>query len=694
MFERRRVRLPAVALAARALLVLQIVAACAQEPTCFASLQGDDQPLARQLGDQPDIVIPALLARLAPGAPPQPQSRARLYAMLSDAYGVKGDVRAGREAALAGLAALTSHDGEPLRRRLRLNSIYYLGESGQVAKAASDYEAAAALVPSDAPDLACVLEIRGYMRIRSERIAEAASDLVRAAQLAKHRGSERYQLDAESVLSMLYAKYGLYEDANALVSRAIAASLRTEDKFDMANAYFRRGDVYLLEGDFAAAEPDFRLSAALSRSLGQPAAAAQADERLCSTLSRTNRFSEARETCISAVDETTAAHDPESTKLAYAGLGQISFGESHFREALAYLNRALRGDGTDIPPSAAARLRKLRSAVRAQLRDSAGALEDMTAYLAWVEKEGSARNVAQVAMARAKFDAAIGEQTLGRMRAEAAAARLAETRQRLLANLFLLAAALIVSTGVSGWWLWRRRQELARVTQATEERFAAVGRLTAGIAHEFNNQMTVVQHALSLLARRPAVGADPTARMLIGELQQSTDTSVSITAKLKSFGRQQNLAPERVMADSLRGRIGPTLAKAAGDRVQVHFDIPSPPPVLHVDERPLTEALINLVSNARDAMPKGGNVTIRIEPGPAPFTTIRVIDAGEGMSAGVLARASEPFFTTKPVGSGTGLGLSMVEGFVTQSGGSISIDSHLGRGTTVTLLLPSGRVTS
>jgi signal transduction histidine kinase len=674
-----------------AFILLYCTRSSAQQTTCFASLQGGDEPFAHMLSDDANVLIGQLQARLEPNSPLARPSRARLYAMLADAYYVIGDDTAAREAALSGIAALTATDGEPLQHRLTLSSIYYLGEMGQLEKAATEYEAAAALVPNDAPDLACVLEIRGYMRYRSLRIVEAATDLVHAAQLAKDRGSERYQLDAESVLSMLYANNGLYEEAHALVSDAIAAGLRTGDLPDQANAYFRRGDVYLLQGNLAAAAADFRHSAALSRSIGQPTVAAQADERLCTTLAGTRQYDEARASCLAAIRETTVAKDPESTKLAYAALGQIELGSNHLQLAATQLNRALLNDGADMPPRQVARFRRLRGEVRASLGDTVGALADDQAYLAWLDKEGSTRKAAQMAMARAKFDTAIAEEKVARLRAQADADKLVATRARLITNIVMLTTALIVSMAASAWWFWRRRREVAHVRLAAEERFATIGRLTAGIAHEFNNQLTVVQHALSLLARRPATRADATSQLLIRELEQSTQTSASITAQLNSFGRQQNLNPQSLAIDAFFEKIAPILTKAAGDRVSVRLEVTAPSTLVWADERQLTEALINLVDNAKDAMPAGGTVRITAEPGTGSYTIVRVIDQGSGMSDEILARATEPFFTTKPLGAGTGLGVSMVEGFVTQSGGSMTIESVLHEGTAVTLRLPNRR---
>jgi signal transduction histidine kinase/CheY-like chemotaxis protein len=283
--------------------------------------------------------------------------------------------------------------------------------------------------------------------------------------------------------------------------------------------------------------------------------------------------------------------------------------------------------------------------------------------------------------------------------------------------LYLLALAAVSAQANRHWRqeallrqdLRRRRAELdaahARLRQEIEDHRAtaaslhhaqkleALGQLTGGIAHDFNNLLMVVLGSLALLRKRlPA--EDARALRLLDTAQQGADRGAALTRRLLAFGRRQALRPEPValpdllagMGDLLRGSIGP------GHRLEVALP-PGLPPAL-VDRSQLELALLNLVVNARDALPAGGTIAIaarRGAPGPAPaggFVVLAVRDAGEGMDEATLARAAEPFFTTKGAGKGTGLGLSMVHGLAEQSGGRLVLSSRKGAGTVAELWLP------
>jgi len=243
-----------------------------------------------------------------------------------------------------------------------------------------------------------------------------------------------------------------------------------------------------------------------------------------------------------------------------------------------------------------------------------------------------------------------------------------------------------------------RERELALRQLHEAQKMETIGQLTGGIAHDFNNLLAVILGSLSLLKK--GLPEDPrTSRLLDGALQ-GAERGATLTKRLLAFARRQELKLEAVetqklipdMMDFLRQSIGPSIA--------IHIDIlPDVRPV-KIDANQLELALMNLAVNARDAMPTGGALTIscRNETNqnreavahlPAgDFVRISVSDTGQGMSDATLAKAMEPFFTTKGVGKGTGLGLSMVHGLTAQSGGAMRIDSQLGQGTTVNLWLP------
>jgi signal transduction histidine kinase len=226
--------------------------------------------------------------------------------------------------------------------------------------------------------------------------------------------------------------------------------------------------------------------------------------------------------------------------------------------------------------------------------------------------------------------------------------------------------------------------------QAAELRLAAIGNLTAGVAHEFNNQLMVTLQASGLLARTPAVAADAESGELIAAIDKSTRRSAAITTQLLFIARQQHLQPCAVNLRDFLAESLPVLQDIAGPTVQVNVTAEDAMPAVRVDAQGLLVALRCLIANGRDATTGRGIVSIVASWINADQRIrIDIDDQGCGMNPEVLARAVDPFFTTKAIGSGAGLGLSMVDGFIRQSGGELVLQSALGQGTTVTMFLPA-----
>ena len=257
-------------------------------------------------------------------------------------------------------------------------------------------------------------------------------------------------------------------------------------------------------------------------------------------------------------------------------------------------------------------------------------------------------------------------------------------------------------------WRWQRtaqrlKREMDRRTRAETElyqaqRLEALGQLTGGVAHDFNNLLTVLQGCLELLSgQQRDERLQARVDMALGTLERGK----KLTAQLLAFARRQPLSVARVDINGLLRRMAELLTQTVGSKVRVVNDLAPDLWPVDTDATQLELAVINLAINARDAMPDGGTLHVRtfnttlaaqaFDGGPrngGDFAGIEISDTGTGMPPDVLARAFEPFFTSKEAGKGTGLGLSMVYGFARQSGGSASIRSEVGRGTTVTLLLP------
>jgi CheY-like chemotaxis protein len=228
----------------------------------------------------------------------------------------------------------------------------------------------------------------------------------------------------------------------------------------------------------------------------------------------------------------------------------------------------------------------------------------------------------------------------------------------------------------------------------------AVGQLTGGIAHDFNNMLAVIIGRLNLLQRKLAKGETDVERFVEGAIDGAR-RAADLTKRLLAFSRQQPLAPEPVNPNKMVSNMTELVARTLGGPITVETVLGAGLWQAKVDPAQLESAVLNLCVNARDAMPEGGKLTIEtsnafvddafarefaIQPGQ--YVLIAVADTGTGMTHDVMARAFDPFYTTKATGKGTGLGLSQVYGFVRQSGGHVKIYSELGVGTTVKIYLP------
>jgi two-component system, cell cycle sensor histidine kinase and response regulator CckA len=238
---------------------------------------------------------------------------------------------------------------------------------------------------------------------------------------------------------------------------------------------------------------------------------------------------------------------------------------------------------------------------------------------------------------------------------------------------------------------------------AQSQKMQAVGQLAGGVAHDFNNLLTVIiGNSEFLLMRHQA--ADPSFKE-INEIHQNALRAATLVGQLLAFSRKQTLQPKMLEVRDVIGDLAILLKRLLREGVDLALDQGSDLWPIHADEAQLSNAIINLVVNARDAMPKGGTVTIRtanetvataetlgtaIMP-PGEYVRIDVADTGTGISKEHLGKIFDPFFTTKPVGQGTGLGLATVYGIVKQTGGFITVDSEIGKGTTFRIFLPRYR---
>ncbi|MBB3452727.1 signal transduction histidine kinase/ActR/RegA family two-component response regulator [Rhizobium sp. BK313] len=236
-----------------------------------------------------------------------------------------------------------------------------------------------------------------------------------------------------------------------------------------------------------------------------------------------------------------------------------------------------------------------------------------------------------------------------------------------------------------------RAQVEEKLRQA--QKIEAIGQLTGGVAHDFNNLLMVISGGLEMLDRQ----ADPARRKrLMDGMRQAAERGSGLTRQLLAFSRRQDLKPQTVDLARQIGGMRELLDRSLRGDVHVVIDLSPDLWPVEVDASELELVVLNLSVNARDAMPKGGTIKITAEneaaraegSGQGDFVRLVIADDGCGMTPEVQARVFEPFFTTKDIGKGSGLGLAQVHGFAQQSGGKVEIESEVGKGTTISLLLP------
>ncbi len=242
--------------------------------------------------------------------------------------------------------------------------------------------------------------------------------------------------------------------------------------------------------------------------------------------------------------------------------------------------------------------------------------------------------------------------------------------------------------------------EQTREALAHSQKMDAIGQLTGGIAHDFNNLLTVILGSLELASKR--LPEDAKIIPLISNATQAAQRGAALTQRMLAFARRQDLDLKPVNVPDLVRGMTDLLQSSLGPSVPIETRFPLKLSLVHADANQLEMALLNLAVNARDAMPGGGSLVIaareeNIKAGSTDklkagrYVCLSVQDTGEGMDKATLARAMEPFFTTKGVGRGTGLGLSMVHGMTEQSGGRFLLKSRKGGGTTAEIWLPAAK---
>jgi signal transduction histidine kinase len=527
---------------------------------------------------------------------------------------------------------------------------------------------------------------------------EAIDYYQRGIELALAGNLESLQVMIRSNLGYLLLESGDPEGARVQFEAGLEAARDVQDQQSLVTVPWGLASAKLAAGDAAGALARMRELARIDSPATDPVQRSEALQMLArarlATGDATGAVTDAR-SAVAALQGRAQARELTASVLlveALTAAGQVE-------EALALAKRTLARMPAGARLSAdlhAAHARAL--ALIGRHREAYDALQLSQRVR---QQQTTARASTQLAFLRARSEAQQRERELERLRIDTAQRETEARNDRTVRNLSIAVVLVTLVAVVVIAVLARRRQQLM-LQIAERHNLDALGKLTGGVAHDFNNLMTIIRQAMSLLRREPAVVASPTASALVDDADSASEVCGRITTQLLTYARQQRMESIDIRVANLLEDHRALFQRALGADIRLNMGARDPACVIRTDSSQLVAAIMNLLANARDALPGGGLVDIEVRrrdnPGretrlaelPAGrYVAITVRDNGPGMSAEVLRQATTPFFTTKSETGGTGLGLSTVEGFTRQSGGMLLLQSAPDRGTDATMLFPA-----
>ena len=529
--------------------------------------------------------------------------------------------------------------------------------------------------------------------------AEAVDYYDRALALASRIGATGLEATLGSNFGYLLVEAGKADLARETFERALQASIKAQAH--QAEFTSRNGLAHAL---LAAGHPD-EAAAAFRRLMSAPTA--EADPYQLSEaklfLARAELAAGhpiAAESAARSAIEGLAQRSPLRTYPAYAVLIDALVANGKLAEAETLSSRLM----NVVPETARGRFELLKS--RARLLSGAQRHREAYEVLLDAERIREGQSIARaedrLAFMRARNEAIAREGELSKLRDQQNLVATRAERDRLVRDFSLAVAALVLLGALIYWSTVRARRRL-EAQMARRQHIDALGQLTGGVAHDFNNLMTVVQQAMDLLRRKPALQQSPEIMTLVDEADDAARLGGQITQQLLAFARQKPMKPEIVQLPEFLDRQRALFERSLGAAMSLVTNVARDVGAIRVDPSQLTTALINLLVNARDAMDGRGIVQLGVvaidnsgrgrdrrwpDLPVGRYLALSVTDRGQGMTAEIARQAVTPFFTTKADTGGSGLGLSTVDGFVNQSGGALHVQSSPGQGTTVTMVFP------
>jgi signal transduction histidine kinase len=526
----------------------------------------------------------------------------------------------------------------------------------------------------------------------------------RALVIAARIGADDLSSRIANNLGVLLLESGDPEGARAQFQTAIETASRLRSGFSPVSARYGLALAEVLSGRPGDAIDRLRAMLAAKNPRETPGQRADGMLFLARAEFRLGNLTAAEAAARAAVDELRRL-SPTRSHAAAALLVDVLVAAGRYDDADRMSARLLR----EVPEDARGRIELLEAQER--LLAAQGRYRD--AYqVAAALRQARARQSSDVA-ARALAFLRVRAETQQRLqeimdlRVERARIEEESRQARVVRNFTLVLLALALAGAIALWGLMRARRRLETEVERRRSH-ESLAQLTGGVAHDFNNLMTIVQQTMGLLRINASIAGSQQALRLIDEAEDAARLGGQITWQLLTFAKQNPLHPEVVALPCYFEARRLLFERAVGQAVNLRIEmtVTADSGSVRVDPTQLTTCLINLLTNARDALSGVAEVRINVvaavngardkrwpELPPGSYVTISVRDSGCGMSAEVARQATTPFFTTKGVAGGTGLGLSAAEGFAAQSGGLLQIDTAPGQGTTVSRVLPAATTT-
>lgn len=623
------------------------------------------------------------------------EDRAVMLALTAEAHRRMSKYPEALRTAERGLQLLGVENKTAVALRLRIDHAMILGQSNDVAAAMREFNQVIVDANGNAVAIACAKNDRGFIRFSNGDTLGALRDYLEAFEVFKAAGLKDMEMTTAPRLVDLYRIVSAYDSALALIPDIIEYYKANGSAGRLADMHARIGNIYADQGRPHEAIAEYEAAKAIMSPYPAYRETAVYQLLICRAQTDLKDYANALTSCRTAERglRENGGIIPGQAAIYHLNMARIALETQDPKTAATAFKQALATKAAVLNTRTGVRVYKGLAEAEALLGNHRAAHAAAAVYAQRLVITHDQQAAQEVAVMQVKADlkreaektAALAREKMLLLDLNAKAA--SETR-------LIIALAVLGSLAIAVFVLLisqRRRAEAERLV--VETRSEELSRICSGVAHDFNNLLTVVRQGADILVRKAGPHPNTVENRVAESIRQAAQAGSEITRQLLSFGRQMQLKPRAVNCREYFRHHTLLLDRAANNRAAVNVQAMDVALAMWVDPAQLTSALINLILNACDSMVARGTIRIRVgaASGLGGFIRITVSDNGKGMTAEILQRCTDVFFTTKETGVGIGLGLSAVQGFMQQSGGTLDIKSEVGKGTVVTLDLPDAQ---